>query len=226
MRSLTTCLLRSAIRAMLLLTLLSTTGGCSARGVISYKVFGPPSQPAMYRIAQVPTLILCENFDHPTTSARDSEMLQQLTFEQFLGHKIAPVISPEFLNQIRGRMTEEQFRKLSIANLGRQAGAEQVVYIDLVQAGIESAVGSDFLRGRGSVRVRLISTKTGETIWPREVSEGFPISFETPVPRSDQRTNSTLARAQLHEGLALRIGRLFRKWKADETGTTEFVDDP
>ena len=223
------CLPMSVIRrtahVALLLALLCTSGGCSALGVFSYKIFGPPSQPAMFKIAKVPTIIICENFEHPTTSAQDSEMLQQLTFEQFVGRKIAPMISPDFMNEIRGRMTEEQFRKLSIAGLGREAGAEQVVYIDLVQAGVESAVGSDFLRGRGSVRVRLIDVKSGETIWPLEVSEGFPISFETPVPRSDQRMNQTLARAQLHEGLALRIGRLFRKWKADETDNFEFVDE-
>lgn len=224
MPGLTITVIRRAVFAALLLVLMFTTGGCAALGVVTYKIFGPPSEPAVHKIAKVPTIIICENFEHPTTSARDSEMLQQLTFEQFAGRKIAPMISPDFMNEVRGRMTEEQFRKLSIAGLGREAGAEQVVYIDLIQAGIESAVGSDFLRGRGSVRVRLIDTKSGDTIWPKEIFEGFPISFETPVPRSDQRTNQTLARAQLHEGLALRIGRLFRKWKADETGSFEYVD--
>ncbi len=208
------------IRHSSFLILLLVANGCAGAGALGYKIFGAPTQPALYKPARVPTLIVVENYDHPATSARDSEMLQRLLYEQFIKRKIAPVVAPEGLLQVKSQRGETEFQKLSIAALGREVGAKQIVYVDLGQAAVESAVGSDFVRGRASARVRLIDVSSGDTIWPLEVSQGYPVSYETPIPRMKERTDDTLARAQLHQGMALRIGRLFRKWKADEDGLT------
>ena len=160
------------------------------------------------------------NTEHPTASARDSEMLQQLLFEEFEGRKIAPMLAPEHLLKLRSALGEVEFRKLSIAAVGREVGAKQIIYVDLAQSSIEAAVGSDFVRGRASVNVRVIDAETGDTVWPLEVSQGYPVSWETPMPKANERTDEALARSQLHHGMALRIGRLFRKWKPDEDGLT------
>jgi hypothetical protein len=211
---------RNAVILLICASLLLLLIGCSPLGAISYKIFGPPSTPAMYKPAKVPTLILVENFDHPAASAPDSEMLQQLLFEEFRDRKIAPVIAPDELLRLKSMFGEVEFRKLSITAVGRGVGAKQIIYVDLAQAQVESAVGSDVVRGHGTVRVRVIDVASGETLWPPEAQQGYPVSYETPMPEKEQRGNVTLARAKLHQGLALRVGRLFRKWKPDENGLT------
>lgn len=212
--------LRSATWLALFLLLLSCAGGCAGVGAIGYKIFGAPTQQPLFRPARVPTLIFVENFAHPATSSRDAEMLQQLLYEQFVEHEIVPVISPDEVLKLKGKLGEAEFQKLSIATIGQRVGAKQVVYVDLTYAVVEAAVGSDFIRGSASARVRLIDAESGDTIWPLEVAQGYPVSWETPLPKVQERQDASLVRAQLHGSLALRIGRLFRKWKADENGLT------
>jgi hypothetical protein len=206
----------------LVLTLLCCVNGCAAVGAISYKLFGPPSVPAQYKPVQEPMLVLVENFDHPSAGARDAEMLQRILYDHFRDKKIAPMVSPDALYALQGRVGEEAFRKMSIAAIGRETGARQVLYVNLQQATVDAPIGGDFLKGQGAVSVRIVDAKSGQSRWPKDATQGYPISYETPLPPGRDRANADLVRRQLHTALAERIGRLFRKWKPDDlSGDTD-----
>jgi hypothetical protein len=65
------------------------------------------------------------------------------------------------------------------------------------------------------VLLRVVDTKTGHSRWPRDVAEGYPVSYESPTPRNEDKSNVNLVRAATHRGIAERIGRLFRKWQPE-----------
>jgi hypothetical protein len=102
---------------------------------------------------------------------------------------------------------------MSMAAIGRETGAKQVLYVDAQQSNIGAPPGSDLLKGRIAVQIRVVDVDTGVTRWPTEDTEGVPLAYETPLPRADVTTTEAMVRQHMHEEMAVRIGRLFYKWK-------------
>ena len=67
------------------------------------------------------------------------------------------------------------------------------------------------------VQLRIVDVDTGATRWPKEATEGIPLGYETPLPRADENTTEAMVRQRMASGMALRIGRLFYKWKPVDT---------
>lgn len=188
--------------------------GCVAASAIQQKITGPPAVDAQYVPAKEPMLVLVENYRSPTAYS-DAEMLARYLMDDLSKHKVAPLVPMQTLYALRTNKGDD-FRKMSMAAVGREAGAKQVLYVDVQQCGIGAPPGSELLKGRIAVQVRVVDVDTGATRWPPNATEGIPLSYETPLPRADVNTSEAMVRQHMHEAMASRIARLFYKWKPDD----------
>jgi hypothetical protein len=215
---------RQCLRALsgfiLLISAFLYLPGCNifeAGGAAVYKVTGPPPVPAKYvPKADEPMLVLVENYEMPTAAYHDAEMLSRALNEHLKTKKVAPLVATEPLYDLRTAQPKA-YREMSIAGIGRTLGAKQVMYVELQQATVDAPTGSQLLRGRAGARVRIVDVDTGLNRWPPDAAEGYPVQFETALPRNEDRVSETVTRQQMHAGLAEHIGRLFYKWKPLDT---------
>ena len=199
------------VSAFILLTsCLSLTGCLVAASAIHHKLVGPPPVPAQYVPQQEPMLVLVENYR--ASGNVDGEMLARHLMSELEEHKVAPLVPLDALYALRTDKGDA-YRKMSMAAIGRETGAKQVLYVDVQQSNIGAPPGSDLLKGRIAVQIRVVDVDTGVTRWPTEDTEGVPLAYETPLPRADVTTTEAMVRQHMHEEMAVRIGRLFYKWK-------------
>jgi hypothetical protein len=211
---------RTALRATLYLLLstlsVATATGCEAAGAIHYKLAGPPAVEARYVPAKEPMLVLVENYKATTTGFSDAEALARHLFLELKGHDVAPLVPMDKLYALRTDKGEA-YRKMSMAAVGREVGAKQVLYVDVQQSSIGAPPGSELMKGRIAVQVRVVDVATGATRWPNGATEGIPLAYETPLPRADETATEAIIRQRMTSGMAIRIGRLFYKWKPVDT---------
>ncbi len=207
---------RCAVCIILPLLLLPASG-CTAASALQYKIAGPPAVDAQYVPAKEPMLVLVENYRASAGGYSDAEMLARHLVIELKQHKVAPVIPMEALYALRTNKGEP-YRKMSMAAVGREVGARQVLYVDVQQSSIGATPGSELIKGRVAVQVRVVDVETGATRWPTEATEGIPLAYETPLPRADENATEAIIRQRMHANMAIRIARLFYKWKPVDTG--------
>ncbi|HEV2292770.1 MAG TPA: hypothetical protein VGR35_02880 [Tepidisphaeraceae bacterium] len=195
--------------------------GCTVASALQYKFAGPPAVEARYVPAKEPMLVLVENYRSSSGAYSDAEMLARHLMLELKEHDVAPLVPLEKLYALRTG-TGEAYRKMSMAAIGRETGAKQVLYVDVQQSAIGAPPGSDLLKGRIAVQVRIVDVATGATRWPAGATEGIPLAYETPLPRADVNTTEPMVRQRMHAAMAVRIARLFYKWKPVDT--TEQLD--
>jgi hypothetical protein len=202
--------------ALLLLLFLA---GCKAAAVLHYKIVGPPDVEAQYVPKQEPMLVLVENYKASGSASSDAEMLTRHLMMELAEHKVAPLVPAETLYALKTNKADG-YRKMSIAAVGRETGAKQVLYVDVKSSGIGSPPGSELMKGRMDVQLRIVDVDSGATRWPTGAAEGVPMGYETPLPRADENTTEAMVRQRMCAAMALRIGRLFYKWKPVDTSET------
>lgn len=199
--------------------LLSTTlliSGCGAAGALIYKLTPEPEIPGRYTLRDVPTIVLAENFRNPDLAANDAELLARCVQDELKKHKVIQnVVKSEKISDLRNNKPKD-FPKMSVPEIAKAVGAEQVIYIDLVGGGIGSMTGSSMFQGRASAQVKVIDAKTGAADWPPDSVDGFGVNYETNPLKGREEGSYAAVRSDLYEGLAKNIGRLFHKWKQSE----------
>jgi hypothetical protein len=210
---------RALLHCLSCILVFSLITGCTAASAIGYKFAGPPAVPARYVPPKEPMLVLVENYRATGGGSTDAEMLARHLVEELKEHKVAPLVPLDALYALRTERADG-YRKMSMSAVGRETGAKQVLYVDVQQSSIGAPPGSDLLKGRVAVQVRVVDVATGATRWPTEAAEGIPLAYETPLPRADVNTSEAMVRQHMHEQMALRIGRLFYKWKPTDSSET------
>lgn len=187
--------------------------GCNVAGVALYKVVGPPDVPANYVPLQEPMLVLVESYNRPGLSY-DAEQLSRYVVDQLTHWKVAPTIDLMELYKLRDS-DPAKFKKMTIPEIGRAVGAKQVLYIDLIESGIDQSSGTEVFRGSMTAKIRIVDCETSHSRWPLDAAEGYPITHETEFGGFDRDTNPNVVRQKTYSGLAYLIVRNFRKWKPD-----------
>lgn len=194
---------------MLLVAMVAGVGGCQGVAAILDKVTPDPVDPAAFTPAKQNLLILVESYQNPASIAVVAEHMDRLIAEDFITFKVAPVVNPDRLTNLRTGKPEE-YRRLSIPQIGATLGAEQVVYADVSDFNIQSAVGTDALKAHADARVKVVNCKTGQTIWPRDAtSAGFRVSADVPFVADAQNPDEPQVREALARALAQNIAVLF-----------------
>src|SRR5438477_5408747 len=155
------------------LLLLIALPGCAAAGVAAYKVMGPPDVPAQYVPAHQPLLVIVENYRRPSAALTDSDLLARYIEQNLNEHQTAPIVATSKVYELKSSRPED-FRKMTVAQIGREVGARQILYVDLTDATVEPLVGGEALRGSAAARVKIIDAG-GQTLWPKDMTDGYPV---------------------------------------------------
>jgi len=205
-------------RHLLLLSLLSPVlcllTGCNIAGVIASRGVGQWT-PAVYTPPKdQPMLVIAESFRESSLSTIDTDQLTRYVTDEIGRYQIAPTIDPSFAIDLRNK-DPKIYGKMSISEIGRKFGAQQVLYINLVESGVDATV-SEVMRGRGEVRIKIVNVATTEAEFPVDISSGHSVSAKTPAVEIRDGATVSMVRQDLQRQMALQIVRLFRKWEQQE----------
>jgi hypothetical protein len=191
--------------------------GCTVVGALAHKAVGNPPVPAVYAPAKEPMLVLVENYGNPAAVRLDAQRLSLHVADELHKYHVAPVVDAGALEGLRER---PEFATMKIEEVGRAAGAAQVLYINLKKFTIDDTVGGEMMKGKAEMRMRIVDAGTGHTRWPAGEPDGHTVLAETSWVRStvgDREGASELAvRDQIARNAAGQIVRLFRKWNPDD----------
>lgn len=198
-------------RTLLLVGLMfACASGCNILGFASQAI-GPPPVEAQY-IIDGPLLILAEDYRDPDASYVESEQLEQYVYYELTTNGVGPVIEPGKLSEFRAT-NSRRLRSMSVADIGRALGANEVLYIHVERGSLQLAQGSEMLKGSASARVKLIESHTAALLWPADTPGGRYVSVETPMVREEEGVTETYVRQGMQRALAAQIARFFYKYK-------------
>src|SRR5262249_7294049 len=144
-------------RFLIALLLTPLMGGCGAVGVAAYKLSPPPTIEAQYVLPRVPTLVMVENYHDAAATRADAETLSRFIYEDLRAARIeskeqhkqielAPLVDWKKIYDLRSQ-EPDRFNTMKITDIGRELGAEQVIYVDLIYSEVQEMMGSDMMRG-------------------------------------------------------------------------------
>jgi hypothetical protein len=189
--------------------------GCMVVGAVAYKLSPPPKIQAVYKLPSAKTLVLVENFRNPGVSDQDAERLGREISDQFKKHKIAPVVDPDKLFEYRSDKGSA-FDQMTIAAIGRAMGANQVLYVDIVDFGGDWTLASDMLHPKADIRVRVVDVKTGNTVWPAEAARGYPMNIELQYATIKDTATAMDEQEAICQSTADHVAKLFYTHEEDE----------
>jgi hypothetical protein len=209
---------RSILYLLSSVLFLATAPGCVPVGAVVNKFVGPPPVPAQYVPDKTrPMLVLVESFRNPDAGRMDAQRVTIHVAEELRQYRIAPVVSPDDAEGLRARA---DYRGMKIEDVGRAAGAGQVLYVNLQPVTVNNTVAGEMLKAHAEMRVRVVDVGTGRTLWPHDTPEGQTIVAESPWVRSTTGGREGLPEPELRDQLsrtaAHQIVKLFRSWRPDD----------
>ena len=198
-----------------ILTLLAAAA-CGPIGAIAYKLQPDPTVEAKYKLQDRPTAILVENFRNPDIAATDAELLTRNLSDRLKDvvvdkKPLVHVVAFEKVIDLRDAKPKAFF-KMTIPQIGTAVGAEQVIYVDLQAGGVAPMATGEVLQGKASAQVKVVDVATGDTLWPTEMADGFPVTTQTNPLEGQSAGTYNAVREQLYEDLADKIAKLFYKY--------------
>ena len=183
--------------------------GCN---IIGYAANAMPQKvKATHTPPMTPMLVLVENRQNPGIVVSDADQLAALIMEDLQLYKVAPLIGLEKLYAARD--SQKDFDKMTITQIGKAVGADQVLYVDLRRINVYEDHDSGIpMHSRLDAAVRLVDVKTSATTFPAMGQPDWPIALETPITAAVNRTNADAVRESLLRSTAISIGRLFHDY--------------
>ena len=204
--------------------LLGGAAGCEAVGALAYKASGQSDVPAVYVPIKKPTLILVVKSDNPGEDSLESDRIGQLISAKLREHGVVPLVDPSPISEVRSS-DPSRYRKLTPVQAARLVKAQQVLHVDIAQITVEDALATEMARGRMDVHVRVIDAGSGETLWPQDTTQGFPMSVDDPYARSGSHQTAIVLRDKMCQDIADKIARLFYKYPSDSIDGAEAPAD-
>jgi hypothetical protein len=191
---------------------------CVPVGAVVNKVVGePPVPPQFVPDKTRPMLVLVENFRNPDAGRMDAQRVTIHIAEELKRYHVARVVDPEEAEALRSRA---DYHGMKVEEVGRAAGAGQVLYVNFQPVKIDNTVAGEMLKARTELRVRVVDAASGRTLWPHDTPEGQTLVAESPWVRSPTGGREGLPepalRDQVARSAAHQIVKLFRKWTPDE----------
>jgi hypothetical protein len=192
-------------------------GGCAAVGSIIYKTQGPGKVDAKYVLPKEPTLILVENRANPAESEFDADEIAREMGSELKKQKDGPpLIDPDKLGGVRDA-DPDKFRTMAITALGRAVGAKQVVYVNLLESGVQGDASQTSIHGKATARVRVINVEDGQTLWPMDsTGGGWEVSVEIPYSSNTDRDTIAAMHTAIINQLSDSIAKLFYAWRPED----------
>jgi hypothetical protein len=205
-------------RSSLLLACLACAlcaAGCGVVGALTYKLHGPLPVEAQYVPPPTPMLVMVEQPPNQSEGYGDAEALAMMISKALAAKNVAPQVDPVKAIDLRSSKPLE-FGKLSISEVGKRVGAEQVLYVRIDQVNVRVAQGSDLFKGSSQVRARVVDVATGTVAWPPEAMDGLPVGATTEVMSGRDGATAQSIRTTVLAKTADSVAKLFYKWKPEE----------
>lgn len=204
-------MIRRLLKLMLLIVVgasASLSAGCNLLGAVAVVAQPPRKIPAVYTPANDSMFVLVENYDSPASAYLEAEQITAGITSELAEHKVAPLIDSSQHWDLR-QANPAAHRSMSISQIGQRLGAKQVLYVRLIPSTQELAGGSDLMKARLDVRVKIIDVATGHARWPVDLADGYPMSVETPFEAQRQIAPVATLRAKMCRELSNNIAVLF-----------------
>lgn len=205
---------RAVVWLVGLVVALSTAAGCVAAGYLAHVASGPPKVVALYTPTTRPTAVLVDSRGQRGVDSALRDQLASLLSAELEENKVVPVVPFHRIYDLR-HADPRTFRTLTVHDIGRKVGAEQVVYVELVESDFVPTSAGMLLKGSLTAAVRVVDVPTGEVLWPTNLSEGHLVSVETPF-QERRAASPDLVREAVCRLMADRIARLFYTYRVDE----------
>ena len=223
---------RSAARIAVLLLLLVLTG-CEGAAAIVSVISGPDVVPAKYVLPDQTTAVLIDDpkhfLDNPSLARQiGTTAVHYLQRNDALNE--AEFIEPNQVARLERQLSRE-WATTPIDQIGRELGADQVIYAKIVAA--SGQVEGDLFRPVATLEAKVIRSEDGKRLWPAvgpltdpnaPATPGYRFTVEMEYhtrqgPRGSRGTPSDLQR-RLADELGLKLARIFHDWKRPEPGET------
>lgn len=195
--------------------------GCNIVGPAAYLVEGPPKVDAQHQLADLPTVVFIDdrrNLVNPVSLRRviADRASQDLMAKEALSKTISP---QDAMNIVRQKETTSQV--LSIEEIGEAIGAQQVIYVEVVQ--FQDSPDGVTPRPVAACRVKVIDVASRQRVFPPVDSDDPARLVQVMTREVDPEVYRTRSgRLKIFEGLAEATGReiakLFYKHEAVELG--------
>jgi len=208
--------------AILLLTailfLAAAMAGCQGFAWILVKTIGPwlpeeTSQP-QYDLKNKSVLVLVDAKDPGFLSEfpRLESAISTSIGKQLGDHKACgPIVPAHSLDN--ARRAEPKFGQWSVLQVGKYFNVDLVMHVEVLEFRLRDAPGSNVYHGYAETALRLVSTETGEQVWP-VLADARLITAETqPDQATEERGEQETI---LVDGIADKIARLFYTYKLEE----------
>jgi len=203
-----------SFRLVMLAGAFCALAGCELAGAVTEKTVAPTVNAKYVPNKKDSMLVLVESYNLSLDSGIESQHMALTLGRSLRDDKIATTVDQQNLERLRDA-DPVQYRKMSIAEIGRRVGARQVLYVHIWRAEIVKPPGSGQMRGHLEAVVKIVDTATGDTRWPTDASsEAVQITTEW-IPDSSGTTDADL-RARMADQMAQDIGRLFHDYHPDD----------
>ncbi|MHB1155479.1 MAG: hypothetical protein ACYC26_01435 [Phycisphaerales bacterium] len=216
------CTLHIAHRAGLaavLMTAAFALAGCDTVGYVATAIGGGGDIPALYALKDRPTLVFVDDPAHKLSTTTLAGLIAGRVGQELEDQKVVTrVIDPTVVDQMRAEHSE--FATWPIDKIGKQAGAEQVIYIS-VQEWRMVTEGGAMYEPTCEVRVKVVDVPSGTRLFPDPSTElGYPMVTQrrhTDMLQADAATGLVLAR-DLAEHAAGDTAKMFYAHPGPEPG--------
>ena len=215
--------MRKPVVALLLGLMTLFLGGCNIAGPLAY-IFSPvPKVEALCELEDRPTVVFVddrENRVNPVALRR--VIADRLSQELMANDVLTMTISPRDA-EVAARQRDSHDNMLSIDAIGLAVGAEQVIYIEMLD--FRERTDRYNLKPQARCRIRVIDVTNQEKIFPSVDSgeSAYPVQVQMNAMRPEQY-NSRATRNQIAQALANEIGSqialLFYEHNESKLGTS------
>lgn len=204
--SFSTFITRTVVIASILLAVLLASGGCNVASAVAYATTPNPVQEAEYELQDKPTVIFVDDRRNQVNPVRFRRTIADVLSEDLLEEElVSDVISPRDATAA-ARQLDRGSRPASVVRVGELVGAEQVIYVEMLNFSLSRDGFSPDPFANCNVRVIDVGGK--KRMFPpleKGDSKSFLLQVSLPAEKSQGLTDSRV-RQFLGESLAKETG--------------------
>ena len=199
--------------ALLIIGVLGLAAGCNIAGPAAYFITGTGTVPAQYELLDRPTVVFVDDRGNviPLSSRNMRVVIADRVTEELLKRELlTTMIAPR--DAIGAAAANDRHSDLlSVGEIGRLAGVEQVIYIEMVSFG---GASGEIPVPTAIARVRVIDVPNRVRLFPTGEDEAAARIVQAQLePFDTQQVRSTSNRLKLYTALAeetgVAVARLF-----------------
>jgi len=202
------------VRRVLIVACLAGLGlnlaGCPAVGWFAAQFAPPPKVDPLYTFPKGEAVLVF--VDDPTATVQYAPIKAELT-ERLIEELRANNACDEIVPQIRllDVGARSGFDQLAISEVGRQCGADVVLYVQIEEFQLKDEPDHPLWHGRIRTSIRVVDVKEGR-LWPKGRPDGHPMDLiETPMTPEAASGYRTQLAGELADRMADRIAKCFYK---------------